>query len=109
MQGLTAYSALYKVRQPEKGGITFVSAVSTAVGQLVGQLAKLEGLMGVGSTGSDEKAQLLVEKIGFDASFNYTKANLVSKLKGVARGGIDSELQSKVKSRWSQGADLSLI
>lgn len=92
MQGLKADSALYKVGQPKKGDITFVSAVSTAVEQPVSQLAKREGPMGVGSTGSDEKVQVLVEKIGFDASFNYTKANLVSKLKGVAPGGIDSEL-----------------
>jgi hypothetical protein len=46
-----------------------VSAASGAVGQIVGQLAKRDGLFVVGSAGSDEKVAFLKE-IGFDVAFN---------------------------------------
>lgn len=46
-----------------------VSAASGAVGQIVGQLAKREGLFVVGSAGTDEKVAFLKE-IGYDLAFN---------------------------------------
>ncbi|KAF3916055.1 Zeta-crystallin [Orbilia brochopaga] len=73
MPGLTAYSSLYEIgnlHRSEKETI-FITAASGAVGSLVGQLAKREGLRVVGSAGSDEKVRYLVEKLGFDAAFNY--------------------------------------
>lgn len=51
--------------------LVFVSAASGAVGQLVGQFAKLMGCHVVGSAGSDEKVNLLRNKFGFDDAFNY--------------------------------------
>ncbi|CAL4903707.1 unnamed protein product [Urochloa decumbens] len=59
MPGLTAYAGLYDVAKPKKGDYVFVSAASGAVGQIVGQLAKLAGCYVVGSAGSDEKVKLL--------------------------------------------------
>ncbi|KAK6338691.1 hypothetical protein TWF696_009503 [Orbilia brochopaga] len=73
MPGLTAYASLYEIgelHRSEKETI-FITAASGAVGSLVGQLAKREGLRVVGSAGSDEKVKYLVEKLGFDAAFNY--------------------------------------
>ncbi|KAK6522836.1 hypothetical protein TWF281_002267 [Arthrobotrys megalospora] len=73
MPGLTAYASLYEIgelHRSEKETI-FISAASGAVGSLVGQLAKREGLRVVGSAGSDEKVKYLIEKLGFDAAFNY--------------------------------------
>lgn len=55
MAGLTAWVGLLDVGKPKKGYNVFVSAVSGAVGQIVGQLAKLKGCYVVGSTGSDDK------------------------------------------------------
>jgi NADPH-dependent curcumin reductase CurA len=55
MPGLTAYAGLYHVAKTKKGDYVFVSAASGAVGQIVGQLAKLTGCYVVGSAGSDEK------------------------------------------------------
>ena len=55
MTGLTAWAAFFDVGKPKKGDYVFVSAASGAVGQLVGQLAKLTGCYVVGSVGSDEK------------------------------------------------------
>ena len=59
MPGLTAYAGFYEVCSPKKGEYVFVSAASGAVGQLVGQFAKLMGCYVVGSAGSDEKVYIL--------------------------------------------------
>lgn len=73
MPGLTAYASLYEIGELHKNEkeTIFISAASGAVGSLVGQLAKREGLRVVGSAGSDEKVKYLIEKLGFDAAFNY--------------------------------------
>nr|POE53031.1 2-alkenal reductase (nadp(+)-dependent) [Quercus suber] len=55
MPGMTTYAGFHKVRSPQKGEYVFVSAASSAVGQLVGQYAKLLGCYVVGSAGSKEK------------------------------------------------------
>ncbi|XP_071704332.1 2-alkenal reductase (NADP(+)-dependent)-like [Rutidosis leptorrhynchoides] len=71
MPGMTAYAGFYEICKPKKGDKVFVSAASGAVGQIVGQLAKLFGCYVVGSAGSNEKVDLLKNKIGFDEAFNY--------------------------------------
>ena len=55
MPGVTAYAGFHEVCSPKKGEFVFVSAASGAVGQLVGQFAKLFGCYVVGSAGSKEK------------------------------------------------------
>lgn len=55
MAGFTAYAGFNEICCPQKGEIVFVSAASGAVGQLVGQLAKLHGCYVVGSAGSKQK------------------------------------------------------
>lgn len=58
MAGKTAYAGFFEVSdKPKKGEYVFVSAASGAVGQLVGQFAKLEGCYVVGSAGSQEKVK----------------------------------------------------
>ena len=59
MPGLTAYVGLYKICSPKKGEYVYISSASGAVGQLVGQFAKLSGCYVVGSASSKEKASLL--------------------------------------------------
>ncbi|XWS35381.1 hypothetical protein CRYUN_Cryun21dG0121500 [Craigia yunnanensis] len=71
MPGMTAYIGFYELCSPKKGEYIFVSAASGAVGQLVGQFAKLQGCYVVGSAGSNEKVDLLKNKFGFDEAFNY--------------------------------------
>lgn len=55
MPGMTAYAGSHEVCSPKQGEYVFISAASGAVGQLVGQLAKLMGCYVVGSAGSKEK------------------------------------------------------
>ncbi|KAI3735744.1 hypothetical protein L6452_15255 [Arctium lappa] len=71
MPGFTAYVGFYEVCGPKKGDYVYVSAASGAVGQLVGQLAKLHGCYVVGSAGTSKKVELLKNKLGFDEAFNY--------------------------------------
>ncbi|XP_042019412.1 (+)-pulegone reductase-like [Salvia splendens] len=71
MPGMTAYVGFFKFCSPKKGETVYVSAASGAVGQLVGQFAKIAGCYVVGSAGSKEKVDLLKNKFGFDEAFNY--------------------------------------
>ncbi|KAK4566936.1 hypothetical protein RGQ29_002975 [Quercus rubra] len=88
--GMTAYAGFHEVCSPKKGEYVFVSAASGAVGQLVGQFAKLLGCYVVGSAGSKEKVDLLKNKFGFDDAFNYKEEHdLVAALKRYFPKGID--------------------
>jgi NADPH-dependent curcumin reductase CurA len=90
MPGLTAYSSFYAIGKPQKGETIFISAASGAVGQLVGQLAKHEGLKVIGSVGSDEKLKHCIEDLDFDDCFNYkTCSSFDETLKKLAPDGLD--------------------
>jgi len=69
--GLTAYVGICKIAKPVSGQTIFISAAAGAVGSLAGQLAKIQGCYVVGSTGSTEKVDYLINHCHFDAAFNY--------------------------------------
>ena len=90
MPGMTAYVGLLDIGRPEKGQTVFVSAASGAVGSIVGQIAKIKGCRVVGSAGSDEKIAWLEGEAGFDAAFNYKRADhLNAELTRHCPDGID--------------------
>jgi len=90
MPGMTAYAGFYEVCSPKEGETVYVSAASGAVGQLVGQFAKMMGCYVVGSAGSTEKVDLLKTKFGFDDAFNYKEEpDLSAALKRCFPTGID--------------------
>nr|XP_048321562.1 2-alkenal reductase (NADP(+)-dependent)-like [Ziziphus jujuba var. spinosa] len=90
MPGMTAYAGFYKICNPKKGENVFISAAAGAVGQLVGQFAKLSGCYVVGSAGSKKKVELLKEKFGFDDAFNYKEEKVLkAALKRYFPQGID--------------------
>jgi NADPH-dependent curcumin reductase CurA len=89
MPGCTAFQGLYEIGRPREGETIFVSAAAGAVGQLVGQLAKLEGLKVIGSAGSPAKIKFITEELGFDGAFNYKTEDPNEALKRLAPGGID--------------------
>ncbi|KAG0347031.1 hypothetical protein BG004_000256 [Podila humilis] len=89
MPGLTAYGSLKIIGQPKKGETIFISAASGAVGQVVGQIAKLQGLRVIGSAGTDDKVNYLINELKFDAAFNYKKGNILENLRSHAPKGID--------------------
>ncbi|KAF2737191.1 NADP-dependent leukotriene B4 12-hydroxydehydrogenase [Polyplosphaeria fusca] len=89
MPGLTAWSSFYEIGKPKKGETIFISAASGAVGQLVGQLARHEGLKVIGSVGSDDKLDFIISELGFDGGFNYKKEKSANALARLAPNGID--------------------
>ncbi|KAG9295276.1 hypothetical protein G9A89_004171 [Geosiphon pyriformis] len=87
--GLTAYGSLKRIGHPKAGETIFVTAASGAVGQVVGQIAKFQGLRVVGSAGEDAKVDYLINELHFDAAFNYKKVDLDKKLTETCPNGID--------------------
>ena len=91
MPGLTAYFGLLEICNPQPGETVFVSAAAGAVGSLVGQIAKIKGGRAVGSAGSDEKVDYVVDELGFDAAFNYKAIDdYGAKLAELCPDGIDA-------------------
>lgn len=89
MPGLTAYFGLLDVGRPRPGDTVVVSAASGAVGQLVGQIAKLSGCRAVAIASSDDKLAWCRE-IGFDATVNYRTANdLTAAVKAACPDGVN--------------------
>ncbi|KAG0318639.1 hypothetical protein BGZ99_005561 [Dissophora globulifera] len=88
MPGFTAYGGLLRYGKPKAGETIYISAASGAVGQLVGQMAKVLGLRVVGSAGSDEKIAYLLNELKFDAAFNYKNGDILTSLKAAAPEGI---------------------
>ncbi|MCJ1443986.1 MAG: hypothetical protein MMC23_004486 [Stictis urceolatum] len=86
MPGLTAYTSFYDIGKPKKGETIYISAASGAVGQMVGHLARHEGLKVIGSVGSDEKLAFLKE-LGFEG-FNYKSEKPGQALQRLAPEGI---------------------
>ncbi len=89
MPGLTAWGGLLITGAYQDGETLFVSAASGAVGSLVGQIAKIKGGRVIGSAGSDEKVQTLINDFGFDHAFNYRTDDPLTELKKGAPEGID--------------------
>jgi NADPH-dependent curcumin reductase CurA len=71
MPGMTGYFGLMDVGQPKEGETVVVSGAAGAVGQTVGQLAKIKGCRVVGIAGGEAKCKWVVEELGFDACLDY--------------------------------------
>ncbi len=94
MPGLTAYFGLYEVAKAQAGETVVVSAASGAVGQVVGQLAKLKGCRAVGIAGGKEKCRMLIDDFGFDAAVDYKAGDLAGQLKAACPNGIDVDFEN---------------
>ena len=71
MPGMTAYFGLLDVGMPLPGETVVVSGAAGAVGQTVGQLAKIKGCRVNGIAGGQTKCRWVVEELGFDACIDY--------------------------------------
>ena len=74
MPGMTGYFGLMDVGQPQPGETVVVSGAAGAVGQTVGQLAKIRGCRVVGIAGGAAKCDWVVRELGFDACIDYKAA-----------------------------------
>jgi NADPH-dependent curcumin reductase CurA len=71
MPGMTGYFGLTDIGQPQPGETLVVSGAAGAVGQTVGQLAKIKGCKVVGIAGGAAKCDWVVKTLGFDACIDY--------------------------------------
>jgi NADPH-dependent curcumin reductase CurA len=109
--GFTAYFGLFDVGRPRPGDTVVVSGAAGAVGQLVGQLAKIAGCRAVGiAGGSDKKAQLR-ELFGYDVAIDYKSEDVREALpKGidVYFDNVGGEISGAVHSRLNVGARIAI-
>ncbi|KAJ8651074.1 hypothetical protein MRB53_004097 [Persea americana] len=87
MPGLSAYAGFHEVCSPSKGEYVFVSAASGAVGQLVGQFAKLMGCYVVGAAVSKEKF--------LELALQYIKEKKIVYVEDVVEG-LESALEALI-------------
>jgi NADPH-dependent curcumin reductase len=111
MPGMTGYFGLMDVGQPKPGETVVVSGAAGAVGQTVGQLAKIKGCRVVGIAGGKEKCDWVVNELGFDACIDYKAGNVKAALKDACPKGIDvyfdnvgGEILDDVLARIGRGA-----
>ncbi|WP_353472228.1 NADP-dependent oxidoreductase [Salipiger sp. H15] len=88
MPGLTAYVGLTEIGRPLPGETVVVSAASGAVGQLVGQIAKLMGARVIAIAGSEEKLQYCRD-LGFDVAISHRDPQMAEKLAEACPEGVD--------------------
>ena len=89
MPGMTGYFGLMDVGQPKAGETLVVSGASGAVGQTVGQMAKIKGCRVVGIAGGQAKCDWVVNTLGFDACIDYKNASVKDGLKQHCPDGVD--------------------
>jgi NADPH-dependent curcumin reductase CurA len=89
MPGMTGYFGLMDVGQPKPGETVVVSGAAGAVGQTVGQIAKIKGCRVVGIAGGAAKCEWVVNELGFDACIDYKAGNVKAGLKEHCPKGVD--------------------
>ncbi|MFO1327264.1 MAG: NADP-dependent oxidoreductase [Rubrivivax sp.] len=89
MPGMTGYFGLLDVGQPQPGQTVVVSGAAGAVGQTVGQLAKIKGCRAVGIAGGRAKCDWVVNELGFDACIDYKAGDVKDGLKAHCPQGVD--------------------
>eukprot|EP00929_Paragymnodinium_shiwhaense_P060333 TRINITY_DN30144_c0_g1_i2.p1 TRINITY_DN30144_c0_g1~~TRINITY_DN30144_c0_g1_i2.p1 ORF type:complete len:380 (-),score=83.73 TRINITY_DN30144_c0_g1_i2:129-1268(-) len=89
MTGYTAYFGLLEVGRPQSGETVVVSAASGAVGQVVGQIAKIKGCRVVGIAGGKQKCDFCINELGFDECVDYKAPTFRESLKHACPKGVD--------------------
>ncbi|MES2631925.1 MAG: NADP-dependent oxidoreductase [Pseudomonadota bacterium] len=111
MPGMTGYFGLLDVGHPRPGDTVVVSGAAGAVGQTVGQLAKIKGCRVVGIAGGRAKCDWVVNELGFDACIDYKAGSVKAGLKEHCPKGVDvyfdnvgGEILDDVLARLARGA-----
>ena len=111
MPGMTGYFGLLDIGQPRPGDTVVVSGAAGAVGQTVGQLARIKGCRVVGIAGGRAKCDWVVQELGFDACIDYKAGNVKAGLKEQCPKGVDiyfdnvgGDILDDVLARLARGA-----
>jgi NADPH-dependent curcumin reductase CurA len=106
--GFTAYFGLFDLGKPRPGDTVVVSSAAGAVGQIVGQLAKLSGCRTVGIAGGPEKARDLTGTYGYDVAIDYKNTDVADGLRDenvdIYFDNVGGEISHAVHRRLNVGA-----
>lgn len=89
MPGMTAYFGLLEVGAFKPSDTVVVSGAAGAVGQVVGQIAKIKGARVVGIAGGADKCAYVTGTLGFDACIDYKSGDVKAGLKQHCPKGVD--------------------
>ena len=99
--GFTAYVGLFKIGELREGIDTvFVSAAAGGVGSVASQIANIKACHVVGSAGSEDKVNWLLDSAKIDYAFNYKKSG------GSSNANEYSDISSELKRACPNGIDL---
>ena len=111
MSGMTAYFGLLDIGRPKPGQTVVVSGAAGAVGNVVGQVAKILGCRVIGIAGGERKCRSVVEEFGFDAAIDYQTEDVRKALRTHAPDGVDvyfdnvgGDILDAVLTRLARGA-----
>ncbi len=87
---LTAWFGMREVGAIASGETVLVSGAAGGVGQVAGQVAKLEGCRVVGIAGGAAKCAFIADELRFDAAIDYkSEADLTDAIANVCPEGVD--------------------
>ncbi|MBL27159.1 MAG: NADP-dependent oxidoreductase [Rhodospirillaceae bacterium] len=89
MPGMTAYFGFLEIGLPRPGDTVVISAASGAVGQLVGQIARIMGCRAVGIAGGADKCAYIRDELGFDAAIDYKGEDVEAAIARHCPDGVD--------------------
>ena len=89
MPAFTAWVGLFVIDDVKAGEIVLISSAAGAVGSVAGQLAKRRGAHVIGTTRSQENADILREKLHFDEVIVLREGEIAAQLHAAAPDGID--------------------
>jgi len=111
MPGMTGYFGLLEVGKAKAGDTVVVSGAAGAVGQTVGQVARIKGCRVVGIAGGKAKCDFVVHELKYDACIDYKDGSLREGLKTHCPKGVDvyfdnvgGEILDLVLTRINRGA-----
>lgn len=90
--GATAYFGLVDIGQPKPGETVVISSGGSSVGATAAQLAKMKGCRTVAIVSTDDKAERIRQRFGYDAAVSYrgkSVEGLTTDLRSACPDGVD--------------------
>jgi NADPH2:quinone reductase len=105
LKGMTVQYLIHRTYAVKSGETVLWHAAAGGVGLIAGQWLKALGVTGIGTVGSEEKAQL-AKAHGWTHVINYSKENFVEKVKSLTGGkGVPVVYDSVGKTTWEGSLD----
>jgi NADPH-dependent curcumin reductase CurA len=87
--GLTAWGGMLHHGKPRFGDNVVVTSAAGPVGQVAGQIARIQGARVIGVAGGPEKCAFVKDELGFDDCIDYRRPDFREALRAATPGGIN--------------------